>query len=326
VPRSRGTWYNTQMKHLPSIAPRAVAAILAAGAVLVGVACERSGPAPVDPAYRADIEQWRARRLARLTAPDGWLTLVGLYWLDPGENSFGSSEDNDVVIPDSGLPRVAGTFELRDDGSVVIHASPGSGITLDGRPITDSLLHSDHGGKPDVLRLKSLSFYVIERGGMLAVRVKNADSATRAHFKELEYYPIDAAYRVEGVFEPYAEPRPVTVPSAHGPDQTMIAPGLVRFALRGASCSLEPLVEQAGSPDLFFVFRDDTSGKTTYGAGRFLDAAAPPPGSHAVTLDFNEAYNPPCAFTPYATCPIPPPQNVLRIAVEAGEKVPAEAH
>ena len=165
-----------------------------------------------------------------------------------------------------------------------------------------------------------MSLYVIERGDRLAIRVKDANNPTRRRFKGIESFPIDPSYHVQGTFEPYPAPRRVTVATAQGPTQTMLVPGLVRFSLAGRALTLEPFVTSPEDPTFFFVFRDATAGSETYGAGRFLDASAPARGSSTVVLDFNEATNPPCALTPFATCPLPPQGNVLPIRIEAGER------
>jgi uncharacterized protein (DUF1684 family) len=275
----------------------------------------------VDPGYTARIEAWRARRLAALKADDGWLSVTGLFWLKLGESRFGAGAANEIVLPGAGTPEVAGTIELRADGTVFARSLPGSGVTLNGKPAGERPLRSNHaGGDPDTLHVGSVSLYVIDRGGKLAIRVKDANNPGRLRFKGIESFPIDASYRVQGTFEPYSAPRRVGVATAQGPAQTMLVPGLLRFSLAGRALALEPFVTSPEDPTFFFVFRDATAGHETYGAGRFLDAPAPAKGSSTVVLDFNEATNPPCAFTPFATCPLPPPGNVLAVRIEAGER------
>ena len=297
--------------------------VLLAGATMVVYvalpACRRKAAA-LDPAYLADLEKWRAERLASLTSEYGWLSVVGLFWLQPGANRFGSDPGNEVVLPGAGTPAVAGTLELRPDGTVVLHPGPGAGVTLGGSPATERVLASDRTGNPDLLAIGAVRFYLIERGGKLAVRVKDPKSARRVRFAGIRSFPVDPAFRVEGTFEPYPAPREVAVATVQGPEQRMLAPGLVRFRLGGTTLALEPLVSSPKDTDFFFVFRDATSGRETYGAGRFLDTPAPKAPATAVVLDFNRAYTPPCAFTPYATCPLPPKQNELPVRVEAGEK------
>jgi uncharacterized protein (DUF1684 family) len=293
-----------------------VSALLAALAALAG--CGKRAPA-VNPAYQGEIESWRAARLAALTAEDGWLTVTGLYWLEPGDNPFGAAPGNTVVLPGKGVPPVAGVFELRRDGTVVVHPREGAGVTLDGAPPPNRALRSDRSGTPDVLRIGAVRFYVIDRAGTLAVRVKDPDNPARARFEGIRSFPVDPACRVEGTLEAYAVPREVTVATAQGPQQKMLVPGVVRFTLAGKALALQPFVSSPDDRTYMFVFRDLTSAVETYGAGRFLDTDAPSPGSLKVTLDFNKAYSPPCAFTPFATCPLPPRQNELPLRIEAGE-------
>ena len=294
-------------------------AVLAAVTAALAASCARRPHA--DPAYVAEIRAWQAKRLTALTADDGWLTVAGLFWLKPGENRFGSAATNEIVLPGAGTPSRAGDLELRPDGTVIARPDPAAGVTLDGGPVPERPLRTDRdGGSPDVLRIGSVGFYVIDRAGKLAVRVKDSRNPARLEFKGIESYPVDPSYRVEGTFEPYREPRRVSVATAQGPSQTMLVPGVVRFELRGRKLSLEPFLESPDDDNFFFVIRDQTSGKETYGASRFLDVPAPAKGSTAVVMDFNMARNPPCAFTPFATCPLPLPGNVLPVRVEAGEK------
>lgn len=290
--------------------------------LLLGVlqaACGRNAPA-VDPRYLAEIETWRAERLASLTSEDGWLTVVGLTWLRPGENRFGSAPGNEVVLPGRGTPALAGTLELRQDGTALLHPRPAIGLTLGGSPATERVLASDRTGRPDILAVGSIRFYLIDRSGKLAVRVKDPHSARRVGFAGIRHFPVDPAYHVEASFEPYPAPREVAVATIQGPEQKMFVPGVLRFTLRGQALALEPFVSSPEDDTFFIVFRDPTSGSETYGAGRFLDATPPVKGSRTVVLDFNKAYSPPCAFTPYATCPLPPRQNELPVRIEAGEK------
>ena len=297
---------------------------LVAALVLVAAACTENVPSP-DPAYVAEIEAWRAERLERLTADDGWLTVVGLDWLAPGVNRFGSDPANEIPLSEPGIPALAGTVELRDDGSVIARAESEATVTVNGGPLVESALHSDAQGDPDVVRVGRLSFFIIDRGGRLAARVKDPEAPARTDFAGLEHFPIDPRHRVTARLEPYPEPREVQIPTVLGTPTTMLAPGVLRFTLRGEELSLEPYQESPDEASYFLIFRDHTSGETTYGGGRFLDADAV--GADGTTvLDFNLAYSPPCAFTPHATCPLPPSQNSLRIAVEAGEMFVGPAH
>jgi len=294
-------------------------------AVLIGVTACTEAPMPVDPDYAAEIDDWRNARLARLTADDGWLSLTGLYWLEPGENRFGSAEDGAVVLPDPSVPDIAGMMILGPDGTVIIYSEEDAGVHINGEPLTETTLRTDAEGKPDIVTAGRIRFYVIDRGGRLAARVKDPETPSRLAFDGIEHFPIDPAYRVEARLEPYAEPREVAIPTVLGEDTTMLAPGVLRFTLNGAEQTLEPYQDSPDDDSYFLIFRDGTSAVTTYGAGRFLysDAA----GADGTTvLDFNLSYNPPCAFTPYATCPLPPPQNWLQASIKAGEMYTGEAH
>jgi hypothetical protein len=298
--------------------------LIIVGCLLLGASCGRNVPSP-DPAYVAEIEAWRAQRLERLTADDGWLTMIGLHWLAPGANRFGSDPVNEIPLNGSDVPALAGTVELLADGSVIARAAEGAIVTINGAPLVDSVIRSDAQGEPDIVGVGRLSFFIIDRGGRLAARVKDPEAPARTEFNGIEHFPIDPRYRVTAHLEPYPEPREVQIPTVLGTPTTMLAPGILRFTLRGEELSLEPYVNAADEPEYFLIFRDRTSGDTTYGGGRFLDAAAAG-ADGATVIDFNLAYSPPCAFTPHATCPLPPPQNSLRVAVEAGEKFSGAAH
>jgi len=294
----------------PAVPPAAVTAI----------------PAAVTPggvkqtAFLKDLEQWRKNRHDRLSSENGWLTLVGLSWLAEGENAFGSDPSNPVPFPETKAPAKAGVFVL-DHGVVRVKAIPGSGVNLNGKAVEVAeaqTLKSDADGKPDILSLGDLSFFVIKRGDRFGIRVKDSQSPVRTGFKGIASFPADFSYQVVAEFVAYATPKDIQIPTVLGTSDTMQAPGYVKFKLHGKTLTLEPVIEDPKDPQLFFIFRDKTSGKETYPAGRFLYAAMPKDGK--VTLDFNRSYNPPCAFTPFATCPLPPPQNRMPIAVKAGEK------
>ena len=291
--------------------------------LLVAAACRPDLP-PVDPSHAAEVEAWRAQRLERLTAADGWLTLTGLYWLEPGANSFGSDPGNRIVIPDETVPPVAGSLVLTEEGIVTASVASAAAVTLNGQPLAAEDLASDAAGSPDVLQVGRVTFYVIERGDRLAVRVKDPMAATRTGFTGIDHFPINPNFRVVASFEPYTEAHEVAIPTAIGTDETVLAPGVLRFSIQGHEVTLEPFAAGGEDESLFLVFSDATSGTETYGGGRFLSADRPRDG--VVTLDFNRAYNPPCAFTPYATCPLPPPHNRLPVRVEAGERYSGSAH
>ena len=270
-----------------------------------------------DDEFQKSEQSWRDGRVKRLASPSGWLTLVGLHWLEPGDNVFGSDPECAVPLPAGKAPKRAGVLVL-SEGVVRIKPVPDAGVMLDGKAVGERVLGDDTAEKTDVLTLGDLSFFVIKRGDRFGVRVKDAQSPVRTNFKGLDYFPADPKWRVSGTFVPYDAPKKVAIPTVLGTTDTMEAPGLVTFTVDGKELTLEPVVEDPKDPTLWFIFKDATSAKETYGAGRFLYADMPKDGK--VVVDFNQAYNPPCAFTPYATCPLPPKQNWLPIRVEAGEK------
>jgi len=279
--------------------------------------------AAADESFQKTEQAWRDGRLKRLTSPTGWLTLVGLDWLEPGENAFGSDPACVVPLPTGKAPIRAGVFVL-DSGVVRVKPQPDSGLMLDGKPLVDRVLADDMSEKPDVVTLGDLSFFVIRRGDRFAIRVKDSQSPVRTRFKGLDYFPADPRWVVHATFVPFDAPKQVSIPTVLGTTETMEAPGRVTFTVDGKAMSLQPVIDDPADPRLWFIFKDLTSAKETYGAGRFLYADMPKDGK--VDIDFNQAYNPPCAFTPYATCPLPPKDNWLPIRVEAGEKAFAGGH
>lgn len=288
------------------------ASILAAAALL---ACQRSAPPAADPDHVKSIDDWHKGRVERLTSDSGWLTVSGLPWLKEGANRAGSAEENDVRFP-AGAPAHLGTFD-RNGREVRFTAAPGADVTSAGKPVVKLTLKTDADGEPTTLKTGTQSFFVIQRGEKLGVRIKDTEAKARKQFHAIERWPVDARYRVQAAWEPFDKPRQVPVPNIIGTVEPMDSPGAAVFELDGHKLRLQPVLEPP-SKDLFFIFADETSGKESYGAGRFLYAK--PAQNGKVTLDFNKAYNPPCAFTAFATCPLPPEGNRLAVAVRAGEK------
>jgi len=301
---------------------------LASLAALLGLVAGCSGPAapPTPPAdWQPSLATWRSEREAGLKRPNGWLSLVGLWWLQPGETPFGSDPSLPIALPAGSAPERAGALVLEGD-AVTLRVAPDAVVAVNGSPARDGMtLAPDATGKPDVVTVGRVSFTVIRRGDRLGVRAKDPENPGLAQFRGLSWYAPDPAWRIPARFERAAAPKQITVPSAGGVEQPMWALGVARFSIDGREHALIPL---GGSPDdeeLFFVFKDRTTGEETYGAGRFLDADAPGPDGRFV-LDFNRAYSPPCAFTPFATCPLPPKENALDVAVRAGERKYAGGH
>jgi uncharacterized protein (DUF1684 family) len=270
-------------------------------------------------AYRTSVDAWHAERVARLAAEDGWLSLIGRDWLQPGANTLGSAPGATVLLPDWAAPARAGLFIL-EGTTVRFQPFPGSGLLLNGQPASEALLKVDAEGNPDVLQAGRVKLYVIRRGDRFGIRIKDPETSARKAFQGVPRYPVDPAWRVEADFLPYATPQIRAIPTVLGTTEPMTAPGLLKFQVGGREVTLEPMVEDSEHPELFLIFKDATSAHGTYAAGRFLYADMPKNGK--VILDFNRAINPPCAFTIYATCPLPPKQNQLALAIPAGEKDP----
>lgn len=252
--------------------------------------------------HTQSVEEWRKKYEAGLKAPyTGWLSVSGLFWLKEGENTAGTGDGNDVVLPRG--PAKAGVF-LFDGKTVRWRGASGAVQTLTPN-------------STEMVEVAGARLSAIERNGKYGVRLRDAESKMRKEFAGTAWYPIAAKYRVKAKFIPHAHKRTINFTDMTGNTQKMLSPGIVEFTLNGQLLRLEP-VEDEGQ--LFFVFKDRTAGKGTYGAGRML--YAPLPVGNVAEIDFNVAKNPPCVFTPYATCPLPPKQNILPLAVEAGEKMP----
>jgi uncharacterized protein len=272
-----------------------------------------------DAAYRASVEKWRQDYEADLRSDHGWLTIAGLYWLHEGENKFGSDPLNDIVLPEASSPPDAGTFDLHD-GKVIAHIKPGVAVTMNGKPVETIELR--HDTPTDRLAIGGLTLWVHASGGRLTIRMQDKNSALRREFAGLHWFPIDESYRVTARYVPYEKPQQVPIQNLAGDSLALPIAGYVVFTLRGEEYRLEAEADEKG--ELSFVFRDLTSGMETYAASRFLDTD--PVKDGRVILDFNEAYNPPCAYNPYTTCPLPPPGNRLHVRIEAGEKMYRRDH
>lgn len=278
-------------------------------------AAERAAQAKARAEFSAAQHAWRAQRVAALRQPDGWTSLIGLHWLDPGTHRVGSSGDNGIRLAMG--PAHLGLFTVRNGHASVV---PDAAVTIDGQPSRGGALRSDaDAGGASVIAFddgKGLAT-VIARGGRLALRVKHADAGSRVHFSGLDYWPGGPGWQVQARFIPHPAGKTLPIANIIGTTDEIPNPGVVEFTRHGTPFRLEALDEGEGT--LFLIFADRTSGHGSYGAGRFLDAPMPDAQGRLV-LDFNRAYNPPCAFTPFATCPLPPPENRLDLRVEAGEK------
>ena len=262
--------------------------------------------------YKEQIEAWRKAREANLITDTGWTTVVGLFWLRDGENPVGSDRQNRIELPEAAPARV-GKFVLRG-GKITFTAEPGVNVTSDGKPVRSIEMRPDTQGPATVIALGDLSMFVLGRGDRFAIRLRDKNSRFRKEFKGLHWFPVDEAWRIQAKWVAYPPGRRLAIESITGDTEQQESPGYASFQVEGKEYRLEPVLE---GERLFFIFKDGTAGKETYAAGRFLYTALPKDGT--VALDFNQAYTPPCAFSPYLTCPLPPPQNRLSIRIPAGE-------
>ncbi len=258
--------------------------------------------------YKTEISAWRAEREELLKADTGWLTMAALYFLTEGTNTFGASPVNDLVLPRG--PDEAGVFELRNR-KVSVHAVSGQTLTINGETMKQASLYPRE--RRATITIGDLSMWVHYSGERLAIRVSDKNSPIRRNFTRRRWFPVDDAYRVRARFVPH-EPVTFQFPNILGDLEPFVSSGTITLTLSGKEITMRP-VDRGNR--LWFIFRDLTSGFETYPAARFLYANAPEDGW--TTLDFNQAYNPPCAFNPYTTCPLPPLENRLRVRIEAGE-------
>lgn len=279
-----------------------------------------------DGAWASELSTWRAQHAAELEKPDGWLSLTGLEWLEAGDNLFGSAADNKIHLPASG-PAHLGVLHL--EGSTVTLRAPSGGFPKDflvgGKPAQEQELRvdADRDKNNPRMMIGGLNVYVIRRGDKFALRIKDAHSAALTGFHGLKWYAPDVGYRVTSRWVPYQPPKSVTLVTLIGTSYAQPVPGAAEFTLGGKSYRLEPVLEDPAVAKLFFILKDTTSTSTTYGACRFLYTGFPDHGLDKpgeLILDFNRLENPPCAYTPYATCPLPPPGNRLAIALPVGER------
>lgn len=275
-----------------------------------------------DPEYVKQIEKWDQRRVERLKADDGWLNLVGRFWLKPGENTFGTSNDNDIVIESSKLPAHIGTF-LFKDSVVIFKAKDGVNVLLNGNPVQEVKMIDDQKKDMTVLQIGSIKFNLIVRDTLYGIRARDLNSDLVKNFKGIERFPVDESWNIKARFEPYNPPKEIAVPNVLGQIGKEKSPGAVIFERDGKTYKIDAVDE--GGDKLFLIIADETSGEETYGGGRFMYVDKPDSNGN-IDLDFNKAYNPPCVFTKYATCPLPPEQNYLKLRIEAGEKMYGEGH
>ena len=263
----------------------------------------------------AALATFREARAASLMRDSGWLTVAGLHFLNQGENRVGSASSNDIVLDFPSVPKQVGVIAV-DGTTVRIRAAEGVTLLINDVPKTESELHGAFDRQPtDTIRFGPVSFFVHYSGPRLALRVRDQHSELRTRFRGLRWYEADPSFRTIGTFTPYPEKRVVQIPNILGDIEPFNAIGTVTFTVRGVQHTMEAW---GSMKSLWLVFRDETSGQETYPSARFL--YTPPVEGDRVVIDFNYAQNPPCAYNPYTTCPLPPKQNRLSVSIEAGEK------
>jgi uncharacterized protein (DUF1684 family) len=295
--------------------PLAVALILLPSALLVMGAAKPEAP---DVAYVQSFEKWKAEQTADLK--ENWLSLAGLFWLKPGANAFCSDASNPIVFPQA--PSHAGEFDLAGK-EVTLKLLPDAKATIAGKPVSTAKLDPDTSEHLTRVEMGTLRFHVIVRAERVGIRVLDTDSAAARNFKGMIFFPLDMNYRVTATWVPGDGKQTIEIPNVLGDVTAKPVPGVVVFKVNGEELKLTALGGDAKT-GLFFVFNDLTAKNDTYPGGRFLDTG-PIVDGHVV-LDFNRAYNPPCAVTPYATCPLAPKENRLAVALPAGEKFDKAAH
>ena len=264
--------------------------------------------------FSADTQKWREQHETEIKAEDGWLTVSGLFWLKEGTTTIGTGEKSDIVLPARSAPVTVGSLEL-NNGVVSLRVSDGVVVQVNDKPVQEYVMTFETDKPPDQFKVGSLKLGVIKRGNRYGLRVRDKNSPARLHFKGLKWFPARENYRIIATFTAYDEPKEIRIMNVLGDELKLKTPGLLTFTLNGQKFELRPVIED--EKKLFIIFRDLTAGKTTYPAGRFLYADLPKDGK--VVLDFNRAENPPCAFTEFATCPLPPRQNFMNTAINAGE-------
>lgn len=265
--------------------------------------------------YISEIKEWHLKRIENLKKENGWLNLVGLYWLKQGENKFGSDKTNDIVFPEGKAPSFIGSLFLKDS-IVTIKVNEGVEVKSNGERVNRLELKNDTQKGTTVLELGSLRWFIIKRGDKYGVRLRDLDSELLKTFQGVETYPINSDWKFEAKLETYNPPKKVEVPNVLDMVDTALVSAALTFEKDGVVYKLDPLDE---GKQYFIIFADETSGSETYGAGRFLSVDKAD-SNGKIYIDFNKAYNPPCAFTKYATCPLPPKQNHLKLKITAGEK------
>jgi uncharacterized protein (DUF1684 family) len=286
---------------------------------IIVIACNKNSSSIDIRKYTEEIKQWQTNRSKQISREDGWLSLAGLFWLEEGINSIGSDPTNVVVLPKGSTPQKAGTITLKNGKLSLISTNPATFKYKDSL-ITKMNLISDEAGKtkPTILTAGSTSFFAIKRGDKFGIRIKDKNNPALKNFKSLDFYSPNPEWRINGVYKLYTEPKVMEIASVIGTVETDTFRGTLNFQINEKKCNLD-VTSDPVTKELYLMFTDETTGKETYGNGRQLSISKPDENGNVI-IDFNKAINWPCAYTPYATCPIPPKQNHIPVRIEAGEK------
>jgi len=286
--------------------------------ILIGLFSCQPADKKINPEdYKKSIDEWKAKRIASLKSENGWLNLVGLYWLKEGQNPFGSNEANNIIFPEN-APEFIGTIILYK-GNISATINPDVDVYINDTLIKEHDIITDNDPNTTLFKLGSLRWHIIKRGDRYGIRLRDLESPLINEINEIPTFPADLKWRIKATFEQFDEPKEIAIPNVLGETNYEKYYGLLKFKIEGVEYSLIPTGDGINE-DFFVIFADGTSAEETYGAGRFLSVEKPDKDGN-IYIDFNKATNPPCAFTAFATCPLPPKENILEVKILAGEKI-----
>ncbi|MBU8892348.1 MAG: DUF1684 domain-containing protein [Bacteroidales bacterium] len=281
------------------------------------ISCQSNTDKFNDEDYLESVQEWQEQRLQSLKSENGWLNLVGLHWLKEGQNPFGSNEANNIIFPEK-APGFIGTIILYK-GNISISVNKDVSVFVNDSIITERIINTDMENNTTIFRMGSFRWHIIKRGEKYGIRLRDLESPVIEQLAELPSFPVNLKWRVEAKFEKFETPKEIAIPNVIGDIDYEKCYGLLKFQIEEKEYSLMPLGDGTSS-GLFLIFADETSAEETYGAGRFLSVEKPDKNGRTY-IDFNKATNPPCAFTEFATCPLPPRENILSVKILAGEKI-----
>ena len=296
---------------------RIISRILIVSFIIGSISCQSGKEKFNEEEYISSMNEWKHQRLERLKSENGWLNLVGLHWLKEGQNPFGSNEANNIVFPEN-APEFIGTIILYK-GNLSVQINEDVEVFINDSLLKEHSIHTDYDENTTMFRSGSLRWYIIKRGDRYGIRLRDINSPLVEKITEIPSFPVDSRWRIEARFEKFETPKEIAVPNVLGDVEFEKCYGLLKFKIDSKEYELMPLGNGVKN-DFFLIFADETSAEETYGAGRFLSVEKPDEDGNTY-IDFNKATNPPCAFTEFATCPLPPKENILTVKILAGEKI-----